>query len=1168
MENELPGEIRGGSPLMRKVLLSLAAVLVLLVVLYFAFSSSGFVRGVILPRVGKALNSQIRVSDASLRPFSQVVLKQLTLQPAGHEPLLTADEVRVRYSLFSILRGHYVIHEVSLVSPTLQIVEKPGGSNLDAVTRADRSSPRRPESDRPLRLTIGRVSVKDGTIRKQTQAHDGSISQVELSQANLDLDQLRNGGQGQLSFATQLRMLHRLPATNDSVQGNMEGKLGFTLNQQLLPQTLTGDIRLALAQAQGAYGELAGLSGHLQAEVTPSEVRQLALRFQRGGADLGQIQASGPLDLAKNEGRLKLEIRGIDRNVLNFYGAGRGWDFGQTTLNATNYLDLARGGEIIAAKGHLSSRQFTVRQQDQAIPPFNLEADYEVSLNLSEQSAVLRTLALEGEKQGQRFLQASLDRPMTLTWAPTARGFVESTFQLALSQVDLAEWSSFLGTNSPSGRLDLRLSVAAREDGKKLTTKAQLTVQQLAARLAANQITNASLALELDALLENFNVVTLNRGSLDLQQFNQKLLTVEGSAHYDLTKGDLNLQASTDVVLPKVLAFLPPLPLAATNGTVRLSSTVLQKGQKYSLTGNLSVADFTGSLSGYLFQDLHSALRYNVDFEAPALRIHNAALTLRKGYKAAGNISITGNYDINSQAAQLSFDIVDLNEAALSPILAPSEGGGRLASISVGGNGSATYLPQGESTATADLKLANWVVETGRQARPVRLDAQVKLNGALRKQVLELRQFLLALSPTERARNQLELKARLDFAQTNSSPSELSLEADSLDLTPYYAMFSGGTNQAAAPQPAKPPQATPPVSATEPEPAQLPVQQLTAALKIGRLFVQEVAVTNLQATARVRGGEVTLQPLAMTVNGGALKADAKLNLGVPGYAYDLSMNLNGVPVEPLANTFTTNPPGTYQGNLIADLQVKGAGVTGPSLQKNLAGSLNLSLTNLHYEIVGRVVKRLLEPIAIVLRVPELMQTPLNWIGAQAEVGNGQINLQQFNVRSQAFFAKAQGGIPIGETLLKSPLALPVELSIHRSLAQKANLLDPATPTNAVYASLPTFVKMEGTLGEPETKVNKLVIGGLLARSIGGIVPADKAGNILQGIGGILSGQPRGTNDPAQANTNKATGLLQDISNLIRPGTREGAATNAAAGATNKPARPSPLDLLKLLPERK
>src|SRR5205823_6297473 len=116
----------------RTLLIIAGALFVLLFVFYFVATSAAFLKGVILPRVSKAVGAEVTVGDASLSPFSRVVLRQLKVRTTGAEPLLQADEVRLRYSLWSIIRGNIKVDEVTLDSPTIQIVQNADGtSNLD-----------------------------------------------------------------------------------------------------------------------------------------------------------------------------------------------------------------------------------------------------------------------------------------------------------------------------------------------------------------------------------------------------------------------------------------------------------------------------------------------------------------------------------------------------------------------------------------------------------------------------------------------------------------------------------------------------------------------------------------------------------------------------------------------------------------------------------------------------------------------------------------------------------------------------------------------------------------------------------------------------------------------------------------------------------------------------
>ncbi|TMP97166.1 MAG: DUF1129 domain-containing protein, partial [Verrucomicrobia bacterium] len=55
----------------RTLLIIAGALFVLLFVFYFVATSAAFFKGVILPRVSKAVGAEVTVGDASLSPFSR-----------------------------------------------------------------------------------------------------------------------------------------------------------------------------------------------------------------------------------------------------------------------------------------------------------------------------------------------------------------------------------------------------------------------------------------------------------------------------------------------------------------------------------------------------------------------------------------------------------------------------------------------------------------------------------------------------------------------------------------------------------------------------------------------------------------------------------------------------------------------------------------------------------------------------------------------------------------------------------------------------------------------------------------------------------------------------------------------------------------------------------------
>src|SRR6185436_15773000 len=99
-----------------------------LVIGYFVGTSSAFFKGVILPRVGKAMNAEVTASDASISPFSAVTLRGFTVKTSGAEPVVSVDEVRLRYSLMSILRGNIQVAEVTVAGPKIRIEQRADGT--------------------------------------------------------------------------------------------------------------------------------------------------------------------------------------------------------------------------------------------------------------------------------------------------------------------------------------------------------------------------------------------------------------------------------------------------------------------------------------------------------------------------------------------------------------------------------------------------------------------------------------------------------------------------------------------------------------------------------------------------------------------------------------------------------------------------------------------------------------------------------------------------------------------------------------------------------------------------------------------------------------------------------------------------------------------------------
>jgi len=958
MTNPTSSQPRKPSSWLRKLLFAVGGLLVLLVVAYFVVTSSAFFKGVILPRASKAVGGQITVAEASISPFSQIHLRQLNVRTTGTEPLLQTEEIRLRYSLFSILGGTMKVDEVTIVSPVIQIIENADGtSDLDPLLKKESKPAARPAtgpaSSKPPQIDLKNFTFTNATIRLIKTLKDGGREVTELTGVNITLDQLKNGQPGKLTTAASFKLSR---PTNDVLEATSTGSIEFTLGPDLMPQSLKATVEQDISRAEGSFSDWAGVHTLFTGDVTPAEIKELSERCLRDGQLLGEVKVSGPLDLAKKEGHLTLEVASIDQKVLNLIGAPLGIDFGTTTLNATTDVTLTQGGSVIAANSRFNAAKFSVTQKGRTTPPVDLQLACNVAVNTATGSAEVQTFTLDGTQNQQPLLRGSLSKPMTVAWGKNAAATGDSAFDLVVTNFDFAAWKPILGDAVSAGRLALQLNLLSEQGGKQLTLGVASQIADLTAKLGTNLLTQAALQLKLNAQVNDFKKVSLSDYRLELTQQAQPALTVSGSASYD--GAAFNLQSQVEAVMARLMGSGPASPLSVS----------------------------------------------------------------------------------------------------------------------------------------------------------------VNLNGSFANQVLDLRQLQVTLASTKQApTNALNLAGRIDLATPGTTKGSLTAKSDTLDLTQLYDTFAG--NQSAAAKPAGTTPVPTPAGNVEPEPITLPLQ-LTADVNLSQVYLHDITMQNCQVTAKVDGGKITLDPCRFLLNGAPVTASVDLNLGVKGCIYALTFQMDKVPLEPIADTFSPTTRGQYQGLIIASAQIKGAGITGVSLQKSLSGQASFNLTNADLQLNGPKTRQIIVPIATLLSVPEITQSPLDWLQAQTEMGGGNIRLTQFTARSAAFQATTTGVIPIAEVLNNSPLNLPIALALSRSLAQRTSLLPANTPPNAAYAMLPQFVTVTGTVGAPKADLNRLALGELLLNAGAGIAQKlgvkmePKSGNMLQGVGSMLSGQePATTNQP-------------------------------------------------------
>ena len=1123
---------RGG---WKKKLLWLGVIcLALLVAAYFVLTSSAFLKSVVLPKVGAALNADLTVADVAVSPFSKAVLRDIKLTPKGAETLFTAKEVRLRYSLMAILGGKIAIEEFTVESPTVTVIENADGtSNLDPLLKAQKDGAK--ETSKPAAkpgsapsLDIKSVALKNATVRHTKHLKGGGQEAQELTNVNITLSNLKNGATGKLELAAAVTLDNTAPENLGRLSGKLDGNFGIQLTADAQPASIIGRTRFAVEQATGKMAELAALGAVIECETTPTEIKQLSLRFSKSVAPLGEIRVSGPFDVAKSEGKLKVEILALDRQVLNLAGAASGIDFGTTTINSSNQIELTKGGASIAAAGKLEIARMQVTQQGHTSPTLDVRADYAVTVDQAAQSALLTTLNLTATQNARPLLQSELSSPMTFTWGKTAATAGDAALNITLTALNLNDWQAFTGYTN-GGVVTAKIKMLSQAGGKNLTVDLDGRVTELGLAVGGNKLAAAT--------LKGTTSMQLGAGDEIAAKSDLKL-----TADFSQSAPTLDLQADFSVVANSAAqsAVVKTLNLTGTQNARPLLQSELSAPLTFAWGKTTSAAGdaaLTISLTALKFADWQAFTGFTNSGVA------NAKIKLRS---QAGGKNLT--CDLDGRVSELALAL----------------GENKLDAVTVKGATSVQLGAGDEMAAQTDLK-----VSADFSQPKTTLDARWELDTTVAKQVAQLRQCRLTLTPTSRAKNELGLTGKVDASKTNAITGGLKLAAESLDLTSYYDLFGGQTKPVAGTASTPPPAPAKPAADPnqEPEAIKLPFRDFTFEVKIGRLYLREVDIANWQTTTRLDGGKVLVKPCALTLNGAPVSAGADLDLSVPGYRYDVNFSAQAVPLPPLVNSFQPERKGQIGGQTTASAQIKGAGITGASLEKNLAGQYSLLATNLNLSVGNVRTPAIKSILNVIIAIPDLIRDPTAAVGnllsrltgtgtspaskggwtdditaapvdvilARGSVGSGRVTLEQAEVRSTAFQALAKGEIALNPILTNSTMQIPVNVALSRALATQAGLVTASTPTNLAYVAFPEFLQMKGTVGKPKPEVDKAVLtafalkaGAGIANKIGG-ASGEKVGTVLQGLGGLLGGSTPATatttNAPNATNANPAADLL-------------------------------------------
>lgn len=1087
----------------RRIFYGVGVIVALCAGLYFLTTSSFFIKGLILPRIERNLGAQIDVEDISISPFRWLRARGVSVAFEDSKTTFQTDALDLDANLLNLRSGDLRIDKLQLKNPVLHWVQ---GAEKNAVQETPGRSSSTTDYSRLLRhLDVGEILIENGSLQMKSEPGEATKKFWEGEQINIQLKNLRPGGAGDLSMAGNFRYEQSHPSGSgeenppaDRWSAQMNGKYKFTLDSSSLPQSVEGKTVIRLGEAEGRFADIQDLTAEMEANLTPKRLDGLSIVFSKGGQRLGRAQLNGPLDLDRRQAHLNLNVSELDRRVLNLLVAGRGWDFGSSRLSATGVLDFSRNGQFMVADVKINGNDLTLLTDGESIQPFGLGLDLQINGNLGEDTLLLRRFNCELSQAGNTVLNASLDRPMNLSLGQVYPGFKESSFTVKWNGLNLAHWKPFVGEYLSGGLSQGTVTLTAENDGRLVVFNGSAQMNDLTARLPGHSVDQAKAELSFDGRIEDFERFSVEHYRYQASRRNKPLVQGDGTIEYHRVFKDFRFRVTSNVQLPALLEAYPFENVSTAKGVLKSSWTYFNTRAGRELSGNLMIEDLGGEIYGVNLENFYANLDSRCEVHDNTLVIRDASLRTRRGLEDGGLIGLDGKIDLQDKSGELGLRLIAVNEKTLNPLLHRLERTFALNSISVSGGFNSAWDSNFKIAFHGDVDVTNLTVAASNP-----FGFGVNLEGELTNDRLRIPSLKLTLPGTKQiVDNHLDIQSTFDLSGTNTAmTNQIQIASKQVDVTDavqfltYMAMSDTFEN-------AQPPTARKESVAT----TTALIPNFIANLNLKEAHFEELVLTNLVAEVDAEDGVVALQPLNTVLNQTPVTTKASIDLNSTPARYAFEFHGKQVPVEPIAKSLLSpQTSGTFDGAADLDVTLARPAATSAS-SSGLGGEISLRLADARISPGGPKLRNVIQPVAVLLQSPELLEYPISEVAGNLKIDNGLAKVNNLTAKSGLFQAGISGEIQLADNWSQSRLNLPVDLSLKRSIADKARLTPNNAPADQEFVPLPNFLRITGTLENPGSKISDVFQAAITGAKVLGVDSEElrKIEEPLQNVNDILN----------------------------------------------------------------
>lgn len=271
---------------------------------------------------------------------------------------------------------------------------------------------------------------------------------------------------------------------------------------------------------------------------------------------------------------------------------------------------------------------------------------------------------------------------------------------------------------------------------------------------------------------------------------------------------------------------------------------------------------------------------------------------------------------------------------------------------------------------------------------------------------------------------------------------------------------------------------------------------LTVAIAADRATMAGVSLEKVTGRARIKGDEVTVEPMAFSLFGGSYEGTVGANIGTsPTFSW--KANLKGVDVG--AVTAFVGSPGVMTGAMTATIDLTGAGIDAASAMKTARGTATFSIRNGSVKnlalVRSAVAATSLDPQAVMASAQgQPIDEPFTELGGSLAIANGTASTPDLHFVSKDIRLDAGGALKLDG----SGVNLQGAVQLSEALSQQANPALVRVLQQDGKITLPAIVR--GTSEKYQIQIDTSAVA---KRAVTNEAKTQATQAVKKGLGGLL-----------------------------------------------------------------